>query len=613
MNENTLTAIHEKAVPAHTGGIAGAPAVAAAGTVKDASATTDVLEPAADAAGLQDALGGAALGSAAAGLGVGGAALGAAAAGLGLDGAALGSAAAGGACPQDAEPAHADAAHADAALADALAEKAMLVLEDGTAYEGLACAASGEVFGEICFNTSLVGYLEVLSDPSYAGQIITMTYPQIGNYGVNADDLQADIPALRGLVVHTMCKQPSNWRSTMGLPEYLKAQGIVAIEGIDTRDLVRHIRDHGAQRAVLSTLDTDAASLHRKVLASPSIVGLNLVEEVSCKAPRPYVHKPCSRDFALAAPPKPRYKVIAYDCGAKRSILDGLVRVGCEVTLVPWDTPAQEVLTASPDGVFLSNGPGDPDAVEGTYRQVEGLLGKVPVFGICLGHQMIAKACGARIEKLKFGHRGGNQPVMNLLTRRVEITAQNHGFGLLFESLGALVPSMSGWHTEHEADLRFWARAGHAPVADNERFGQVRLTHVNLNDGTAEGLAFLDIPAFSVQYHPEASPGPTDAHYLFTAFARLMEGRADYLDIDIAKDRLAGWRFDAEGGGNPAGSGASASNANNAANKAAKAGNAAKAGDADKAGDAGTQTALSSPRADIHLQGISQGGGTAHA
>ena len=204
------------------------------------------------------------------------------------------------------------------------------------------------------------------------------------------------------------------------------------------------------------------------------------------------------------------------------------------------------MLAQHPDGVFLSNGPGDPDAVSGTYSQVEKLLGKVPMFGICLGHQMMGKAAGADIEKLKFGHRGGNHPVMNLLTRRVEITAQNHGFGVLFPSMGKLAPELSGGYTEHHDDLRFWVRAGIAPVVRNERFGRIRLTHVNLNDGTVEGVAFLDVPAFCVQYHPEAAPGPTDARYLFTAFARLMEGRKDYLDIDIAADRLAGWRFGAE-------------------------------------------------------------------
>ena len=362
---------------------------------------------------------------------------------------------------------------------------------------------------------------------------------------MNEDDAQAPAPALRGLVVRDMCATPSNWRSTASLPDYLRAHGVVAVEGIDTRALVRHVRDHGAQRAVLSTVDADEAGLLAKVRASASIVGVNLAASVSCAEPYRFSvgELPASQAFALAAAPEPRFKVVAYDCGAKRSILENLVRAGCNVTCVPWDIPAADVLATSPDGVFLSNGPGDPEAVEGTFAQVEQLLGRVPVFGICLGHQMIAKAAGAAIEKLKFGHRGGNHPVMNLRTRRVEITAQNHGFGLVFPSLGALVPELSGGYGAHEDDLRCWASRGIAPVVENERFGRIQLTHVNLNDGTAEGVAFLDVPAFSVQYHPEASPGPTDAHYLFTAFARLMEGRGDYLDLDIAEDRLAGWSF----------------------------------------------------------------------
>lgn len=420
---------------------------------------------------------------------------------------------------------------------------ALLVLEDGAAFRGSSCAADGEVFGEICFNTSLEGYLEVITDPSYAGQIITMTYPQIGNYGVNAQDAQSGKPALRGLVVRDLCTTPSNWRSTKSLPDYLREHNVVAIEGVDTRALVRHVRDHGAQRAVLSTLDTDEASLLAKVRASESIVGLNLAATVSCEKPYEFDDLPESQAFAVSSAGERRHKVVAYDCGAKRSILENLLHAGCSVVAVPWDTPAEEVLAMEPDGVFLSNGPGDPEAVAGTYTQVEKLLGKVPVFGICLGHQMICKAAGAEIEKLKFGHRGGNHPVMNLLTGRVEITAQNHGFGLLFPSLGTLVPELSGGFKGHEEDLRFWARSRIAPVVQNEKFGRIRLTHVNLNDGTAEGIALLDIPAFSVQYHPEASPGPTDAHYLFTAFGRLMDGRDDYLDIDIAADRLAGWTF----------------------------------------------------------------------
>lgn len=420
-----------------------------------------------------------------------------------------------------------------------------MVLEDGTTYAGKACAASGEVFGEICFNTSVEGYLEVISDPSYAGQIITFTYPQIGNYGVNYDDLQSDSLALRGLIAHSICTTPSNFRSQVSLPEFLKERGVVAIEGIDTRSLTKHIRDNGAQRAVISTIDTDIESLLEKVRNSPSITGVNLAATVSTETIHGFSGMPASHAFAVLPPVAPKYKVVAYDCGAKKAILRGLIRVGCELTVVPWDTPANEVLSMNPDGVFVSNGPGDPDAVEETYRQVGELMGKVPVFGICLGHQMMAKAAGAEMEKLRFGHRGGNQPVMNLMTDRVEITAQNHGFGLLFDSLGPIVADLSGGFGQHEADLRTWVRRKVSPVVENDRFGKIRLTHVNLNDGTAEGIAFLDIPAFSVQYHPEATPGPTDAHNLFTAFARLMEGREDYLDIDIAAERLIGWKFSA--------------------------------------------------------------------
>lgn len=422
---------------------------------------------------------------------------------------------------------------------------ALLALEDGTAFEGEACGARGEVLGEVCFNTTLEGYLEVVTDPSYAGQIVVMTYPQIGNYGVSLTDTQAAHPALRGLVVRDMCFAPSSWRSEMSLPEFLERENVVAIEGIDTRSLVRHVRARGAMRAVLSTEDLDAASLAAKARVGEPIVGANLVESVSCTGPYSFTcdDLPSSKRFALPQARQARYRVVAYDCGVKRSILEELARASCEVRVVPWDTPAADVLAQEPDGVFVSNGPGDPDAVEGTYKQVERLLGKVPVFGICLGHQMLCKACGARMEKMGYGHHGGNQPVANLLTGRVEITSQNHGFNLVFPSLGPLVRELSGNVGEHPSDLRFWVERGIAPVVSNARYGDVRLTHVNLNDGTAEGVAFLDIPAFSVQYHPEANPGPTDSHYLFAAFARLMDRRADYLDIDIAQDRLRGWRF----------------------------------------------------------------------
>ena len=423
------------------------------------------------------------------------------------------------------------------------ARRALLALEDGTVFEGTACGAEGEAFGEICFNTSMEGYLEIVTDPSYAGQIVVLTYPQVGNYGVSLEDAQAEHPALRGLVVRDMCATPSSWRSQEALGDYLAREGVVAIEGIDTRALVRHIRDYGAQRAGITTTGEDAAAFLEKVRTSPDLVGVNLAREVSCSGIRRLGTSVPTRLFGLAEPRPARRTVVVYDCGAKRSILRDLARSGCSITTVPWNTPAETVLAMNPDGVFFSNGPGDPDAVGETYEQVGKILGKVPVFGICLGHQMMAKAAGAEIEKLKFGHHGGNHPVQNLLTGRVEVTAQNHGFCPRFQSLGALVPELSGGFANHEEDLRAWARRGVAPVVENERFGRIRLTHVNLDDGTAEGFAFLDIPAFSVQYHPEAAPGPTDARYLFTAFARLMAGDADYLDIDIAADRLDGWSF----------------------------------------------------------------------
>ena len=431
------------------------------------------------------------------------------------------------------------------------APPAILALEDGTVFRGFSCGAPGEVSGEICFNTGLVGYLEVITDPSYAGQIVTMTYPQIGNYGVNESDRQAAEVALRGLVVRDLCTHPSNWRSTESLPSFLKEQGVVAIEGIDTRALVRHIREQGAMRAVLSTLDLDEASVVKKAQDATPLGEVNFVEQVSAPDTRAYRYERATT-FKVE-PPKARYRVVAYDCGVKSAILDGLVEAGCELTVVPWDTPAEEVLALEPDGVFLSNGPGDPDNVEGTFVQVEKLLGKVPLFGICLGHQMLGKAAGAKVEKLKYGHRGINQPVMNLITKRVEITVQNHGYSLIFPSLGPLEEGSENADRapdQLEGDLRPWTKVANPPVVKNDRFGRIQLTHVNLNDGTIEGMRFLDVPAFSVQYHPEAAPGSTDSQYLFTAFTRLMDewksddASEDYLAIDIAKDRLVGWNFD---------------------------------------------------------------------
>lgn len=415
--------------------------------------------------------------------------------------------------------------------------KALLVLEDGTAFLGDSCGVEGERFGELCFNTSMIGYPEVISDPSYAGQIIVMTYPQIGNYGIAREDLQRSELALKGLVVREMCFEPSNYRSDLSLPDFLLEQQVVCIANIDTRALTHHIREKGAMRAGISTLELDEARLLAKVVASPHIEDTNLAATVSVKEAQFYQSTQDGSSSNEAA----RYKVVAYDCGAKKGILQSLAQVGCEVEMVPWDTPAAEVLAKNPQGVFLSNGPGSPEPVSATTEATKELLGKVPLFGICLGHQIIGRAIGAQTEKLKYGHHGGNQPVMNLYTGKVEITAQNHGFGIKFESVGALVPELSVNETAHQSDLRYWVEKKIAPVVQNENFGRVQLTHVNLNDGSAEGIAFLDLPAFSVQYHPEASPGPSDGSNLFTAFTYLMDGKSDYLNIDIAANRLKGW------------------------------------------------------------------------
>ncbi len=420
-------------------------------------------------------------------------------------------------------------------------EPAILVLEDGTVFKGRSCGAAGESSGEVCFNTTMVGYQEVISDPSYAGQIVTMTYPHIGNYGTNKADMQSDKMALRGLVVRSMCYEPSNFRSEMPLPDLLKQEGVVAIDGVDTRKLTRHIRDNGAMRGIISTVDFDVDSLLSKVRASDTIVAVNLASTVSIEQEHCFEDDSTRYSFAKDPSPAPVHKVAAIDCGIKRGILRGLAQVGCDVAVMPWDTPADRILSGGFDGVFFSNGPGDPEPVGQTIELAQALLGKIPIFGICLGNQMLSLAAGAKIVKLKFGHHGGNQPVMNLRTGRVEITSQNHGFAADFSSLGELIPELSGGISEHVDDLRFWSERKIAPVLKNERYGLIQLTHVNLNDGTLEGIAFMDVPAFSVQYHPEASPGPTDATYLFWAFANLMDGKKDYLDIDIAENRLRGW------------------------------------------------------------------------
>ncbi|MBR1829888.1 MAG: glutamine-hydrolyzing carbamoyl-phosphate synthase small subunit [Atopobiaceae bacterium] len=427
------------------------------------------------------------------------------------------------------------------------APNALLALEDGTCLRGYACGALGEAFGEVVFNTSMVGYQEIVTDPSYAGQIVTLTYPQVGNYGVSESAMQSAGTALKGLIVRDMCHTPSHWQSHASFPDFLRSRGVVAIEGVDTRALTLRIRNAGAMRAAISTDDLNPESLVARVIASPAISAHNYVADVSPRVERVIPADPQTLAQRQAAG-QPALHVVAYDCGEKRGIEDELAAAGCTVTVVPFDTPASRVLSLAPDGVFFSNGPGDPQQVIQTARAAKDILGKVPVFGICLGNQLISMAAGAQIEKLPFGHHGGNEPVMNLLTHKVEITAQNHNYGLVFESMGPLVPELSGTEVEHVHDLRHWVERGIAPVVKTKDYGRVRLTHVNLNDGTPEGIQFLDVPAFSVQYHPESRPGPHDSRYLFQAFVRLMDSwrerddRAsrvspDYLSIDVREGR----------------------------------------------------------------------------
>ena len=368
--------------------------------------------------------------------------------------------------------------------------KAALALADGRVFYGRTLGATGETTGEVVFNTSMAGYQEILTDPSYRGEIVTMTYPLIGNYGVNPEDVESWQPHLAGFVVKEASELPSNWRSEMSLDAYLKEHGIVGIQGIDTRALVRHIRDKGAQTGIISTTDLDAESLVAKAQQTPSIVGQDLVREVTCQEAYHWSEGPWDLEEGYTeASVKTRFKVVAYDFGIKRNILRNLVVCGCDVTVVPATTSAADVLAMQPDGVFLSNGPGDPEPITYAQENIRALLGKVPLFGICLGHQLLSIALGGKTFKLKFGHRGGNQPVQRGDGHDIEITSQNHGFAVLPDS----IPD------------------------------QAAISHTNLNDGTVEGLCHSVMPAFSVQYHPEASPGPHDARYLFDEFIKLME------------------------------------------------------------------------------------------
>jgi carbamoyl-phosphate synthase small subunit len=417
-----------------------------------------------------------------------------------------------------------------------------LALEDGTVFTGWSCGAEGEAFGEAVFNTSLSGYQEVLTDPSYAGQIVTMTMPHIGNYGINGADMESRGVFASGFVVRQMSRITSSWRSEMPAREFLEREGVVAIEGIDTRRLTRHLRERGAMRAVISTLDLDAGSLVVKAASSAGLVGRDLVREVAVTRRFEWGDEDptgCLPVDTGVLPVVPAYRVVAFDSGIKFNILRRLSEAGCAVTVVPPTTTASEVLEMGCDGVFLANGPGDPSAVEYLYSTVGDLLGTVPVFGICLGHQMLALAMGADTFKLRYGHRGGNQPVMNLLTGQVEITSQNHGFCVDFGSIGKLDVERSGGLRLDPSDVAAWVRAGVAPVVTSAAHGPVQLTHVNLNDMTVEGVRALQRRAFSVQYHPEAAPGPHDSRYLFGAFTALMDGSEDFLSVSDPRFAVA--------------------------------------------------------------------------
>lgn len=373
-------------------------------------------------------------------------------------------------------------------------EKALLALEDGRIFVGRAFGARGEAVGEVVFNTSMTGYQEILTDPSYKGQIVAMTYPLIGNYGVNPEDVESYKPHVEGFIVKEASGYSSSWRKTQDLEEFLCDHGVVGIQDIDTRALTKHIRLEGAMKGVISTVDLDPRSLVEKARKWPGLVGRDMVEKVTCRKPYSWTEInqwEIKNQFLYGRFKKIEecFNVIAIDYGIKHNILRKLVQAGCNVRVLPAFASADEILELKPDGLFLSNGPGDPMGVPYAINTLRKLLDKLPIFGICLGHQLLGLAFGGRTFKLKFGHRGANQPVMDLATGKVEITAQNHGFCVDIESL---------------------------------RGKGIEITHINLNDKTLEGMRHKELPIFSVQYHPEASPGPHDSHYLFSRFTEIM-------------------------------------------------------------------------------------------
>ena len=370
-------------------------------------------------------------------------------------------------------------------------DSAILALEDGSVFEGRSFGAPAERSGEVVFNTAITGYQEIFTDPSYTGQIVILTNPQIGNYGTSSTDNESARPYIEGLVVREFSSITSNWRSDDEARDFLSKAAIPVVSGLDTRSLVRHLRDKGVMRGVLSAIEKNPAKLVEKARSIPSMTGLDLASVVSTKSQYGWTEgvEPCSPSEVVSASVDPRFHVVAYDFGIKRNILRRLVHTGCKVTVVPALTSASDVLALKPDGLFLSNGPGDPEPLHTQIDNVRRLIGKTPIFGICLGHQILGLALGGKTYKLKFGHRGANHPVMNQLTQRVEITSHNHGFAVDPDSLSP---------------------------------NDIDITHINLNDQTLEGFRHKREPVFCVQYHPEAAPGPHDSHYLFDDFFKLM-------------------------------------------------------------------------------------------